>query len=199
LQRRYLTIPAMKSHIPFVIPVFAACLLATAQAQQTDLVDFTIVDRAQFSVPADWLVIANKSTSEKTVFAFQIPNAADKGTSDSSNLSIIATDLKSGQDRDAFQKQAPSTNQNAQEKNLVKDWECSTFSAAQPSTQTEYVIWDCRRLIAGSGVSVRIAWPHLSKNPPDYDKRMEAVLSSFLTRVGPFKGLPQSGVLRRQQ
>ena len=164
-----------------------------------DLVDFTIVGRVQFSVPADWPVIANKSTSEKTVFAFQIPNAADKGTSDSSNLSIIATDLKSAQDRDAFQKQAPSTNHNAQEKNFVEGWQCSTFSAIQGSTQTEYVIGDCRRLIADCGVSVRIAWPHLPKNPPDYDKQMETVLSRFLTSVGPFKGLPKSGVLRHPE
>ena len=144
-------------------------------------------------------MIANKSTGEKTVFAFQIPNAADKDTSDSSNLSIIATDLKSAQEKEAFQKQAPSTNQDAKEKDLVKDWKCSTFSAAQHSTQTEYVIWDCRRVVADSGVSVRLAWPHLPKNPPDYDKQMEAVLSSFLTNVGPFAGLPKSGVLRHPQ
>jgi hypothetical protein len=41
------------------------------------------------------------------------------------------------------------------------------------------------RIVADCGVSVRIAWPHLPKNPPDYDKQMEAVLSSFLTSVGP--------------
>jgi hypothetical protein len=150
-------------------------------------------------VPGDWTVIANNSSKERTVFAFQIPNGADRGTSDSSNLSITAVDLKAAEDRDAFQKQATSTNPNAQEKALVEGWRCSTFSAMQPSTQTEYVIWDCRRVIADCGVSVRIAWPHLPKNPPDYDKRMEAKFSSFLTSVGPFKGLPKSGVLRHQE
>jgi hypothetical protein len=188
----------MKSKKTFALFVFVTCLLSAATAPATDVVDFTIVDRVQFSVPADWPVIANKSTSEKTVFAFQIPNAADKGTSDSSNLSVIATDLKTAQDRDAFQKQAPGTDHNAQEKSLVEGWGCSTFSSIQRSTQTQYVIWDCRRIIADCGVSVRIAWPHLPKNPPDYDKQMETVLSNFLTSVGPFKGVPKSGVLRRQ-
>ena len=188
----------MKSKKPFVLFVFAACLLSAATAAATDVVDFTIVDRIQFSVPSDWPVIANKSTSETTVFAFQIPNAADKGTLDSSNLSIIATDLKTAQDRDAFQKQASSTDHNAQEKNLVEGWVCSTFSAIQRSTQAQYVILDCRRIISDCGVSVRIAWPHLPKNPPDYDKQMELVLSNFLTSVGPFKSMPKSGVLRRQ-
>jgi hypothetical protein len=186
----------MKSKKTVVLFVFAACLLPAGEAAPTDVVDFTIVDRVQFSVPGDWPVIASKSTSEKTVFAFQIPNAADNGTPDSSNLSIIATDLKTAQDRDAFQKQAPGADHNAQEKSLVEGWGCSTFSATQRSTQ--YVIWDCRRIIADCGISVRIAWPHLPKNPPEYDKQMEMLLSNFLTSVGPFKGVPKSGVLRRQ-
>jgi hypothetical protein len=188
----------MKQRTSILLALFSG-LLAPAIALATDMVDFTIVDRVQFSVPANWSVIANKSTSEKTVFAFQIPNSADEGTPDSSNLSIIATDLKTAQDRDAFQTQPSSTDNNAQEKKLVDDWGCSTFSAIQHSTKTQYVIWDCRRTIADCGVSVRMAWPHLPKNPPDYDRQMETVLSSFLTSVGPFKGLPKSGVLRHPE
>lgn len=186
----------MKSKKTFVLFVFMTCLLSATTAAATDVVDFTIVDRIQFSVPGDWPVIANKSTSEKTVFAFQIPNAADEGTSDSSNIVIVARDLKTAQDRDAFQRNASGTDHNAQEKDLVEGWECSTFSAVQHSTPTQYAIWDCRRIIAECGVSVRIAWPHLPGNPPNYDKQMEMVLSNLLESVGPFKGVPKSGVLR---
>ena len=179
--------------------VFSLLLLVTGLMAPTivaaaDVVDFTIVDRVQFSVPGEWPVISNSSTSEKTVFAFQIPNPADNGTPDSSNLSIIATDLKTDQERDAFQAQPPSTGHDALEKKVVEGWRCSTFSAKQRSTQ--YVIWDCRRIVADCGVAVRVAWPHLAKNPADYDRRMEIVLSSFLTSVSPFKGIPKSGVLR---
>ncbi|MGB0063489.1 MAG: hypothetical protein WBP85_03515 [Terracidiphilus sp.] len=163
------------------------------------MVDFTIVDRVQFSVPADWPVIANSSTSERTVFAFQIPNPADNGTSDSSNLSIIATDLRTDQARDAFQKQSSTDDSTAQQEKLVEGWACSTFSKTQRSTQTQYVIWDCRRIVADCGVSVRIAWPHLPKNPPDYDGQLKTVLSNFLMSIGPFKDLPKSGVLRRKE
>jgi hypothetical protein len=188
----------MKSKKTFVLFVLMTCLLSAATAAATDVVDFTIVDRVQFSVPADWPVIANKSISEKTVFAFQIPSSADEGTSDSSNLSIIATNLRTVLDRDAFQKQASVIDHNAQGKSLVESWGRSSSPAIQHSTQVQYVIWDCRRVIADCGVSVRIAWPHLPKNSPDYDKHMEMVLSNFLTSVGPFKGVPKSGVLRRQ-
>jgi hypothetical protein len=158
-------------------------------------VDFTIVDRIQFSVPGNWPVIANRSTNEKTLFAFQIPNPADKGTPDSSNLSITAADLKTAQDKDSFQNEPASPDPSAQARKLVEGWACGVFSAMQKSTH--YVIWDCRRLVADCGVSVRIAWPQLSKNPPDYDNQMEMVLSKLLTSVGPFKGVPESGILRR--
>lgn len=181
----------------FALLVFVTGLFVPAMAAATGMVDFTIVNRLQFSVPANWPVIASKSTSEKTTFAFQIPNAGDEGTSDSSNLSILATDLKTARDKDAFQKQTASNDQNAKKKKVVDGWECSTFSAMQNSTRTQYVIWDCRRIVSDSGVSVRIAWPHLPKNPPDYDNQMETVLSNFLTSVRPFKGVPRSGVLRR--
>ncbi len=180
----------------FVLLIAVTGLLAPAVPPATDVVDFTIVGRVQFSVPGDWPVIANKSTGEKTVFAFQIPNPADKDTSDSSNLSIIASDLKTSKDKDSFQSQARGTDPSAQEKQLVDGWGCSTFSAVQHSTQTQYVIWDCRRIVADCGVSVRIAWPHLPKNPPDYDKQMETVLAKFLTGIVPFNGMPKSGVLR---
>jgi hypothetical protein len=181
----------------FVLFIFVTGAFAPAIAEATDTVDFTIVDRVQFSVPANWPVIANKSASDKTIFAFQIPNSADEGISDSSNLSIVATDLKTAQDRDAFQAQPSSTDHNAQEKKLVEGWGCSTFSAVQHSTKTRYEIWDCRRTIADCGVSVRMAWPHLPKNPLDLDNQMEMILSNFLKSVGPFKGVPKSGVLRR--
>ena len=173
------------------------CLPAITEAPKT--VDFTIVDRIQFSVPADWPVIANKSTSEKTVFAFQIPNPADKDTSDSSNLAVVAADFKTADEKGTFQKAAPSANPSAVEKTLLSGWRCASYSAKQHSSGTEYVIWDCREAVVDCGVSVRLAWPHLPKNPPDYDHQMESVLMNFLSSVGPFKGLPKSGVLRRPE
>jgi hypothetical protein len=182
----------------FVLFTFVAGLLAPVMATATDLVDFTIVDRLQFSVPANWKVIASSSTTEKTVFAFQIPNAADESTLDSSNLSIIATDLKTAQGREAFLKQETRTDNHAQEKNLIDGWGCRTFSSMQGSTKSQYVIWDCRRVVDDCGVSVRVAWPHLPKNPADYDSQMETVFSDFLKGVVPFEGVPKSGVLRRQ-
>jgi hypothetical protein len=163
-------------------------LLTVPLAGASDQVVFTIVDRVQFSVPGNWPVVASKSTAGRAVFAFQIPNAADKGTPDSSNPSIVSSYLKDAQDKDAFEKKASSPDHTAQAKTLVEGWRCSSFSALQKSTQ--YVAWDCYRVVADCGVSVRIAWPHLPKNPEDYDKQMETVLSDFLTSVRPSEKQP---------
>jgi hypothetical protein len=160
-------------------------LFSASPSIAADRVVFTVVERVQFSVPSDWPVISSKSTPEKTVFAFQVPNAADEGTSDSSNLVIVSSYLKGAEDRAAFEKKASSPGHDAQGKKLVDGWRCSTFSAMQKST--EYVDWDCYRVVADCGVFVRAAWPHLPKNPPDYDAQMETVLSDFLTSVAPSK------------
>ena len=174
--------------------------LAASVAFATDYVEFSVVERIRFSVPGNWPVIASKSTAEKTTFAFQIPNRADKKTPDSSNLVIVASYLSNAQEREDFEKKASTIENSATEEKLVEGWRCSTFSGMQKSTQ--YVIWDCYRIVADCGVKVRIAWPHLPKNPPDYDKQMEAILSDFLTSVAPSKPVDptsKSGVLRRNE
>jgi hypothetical protein len=148
---------------------------------------FTIVDRVEFSVPGNWPVIASKSTPEKTIFAFQIPNRADEGTPDSTNLSIVSSYLKDAKDREAFDKKAATPEHGAVEKALVDGWGCRSFSAMQ--NETQYVDWDCYRFVADCGVFVRMASPHLPKNPADYDKQMEKVLDDFLTGAVPSKKL----------
>ena len=162
----------------------AAFLFAMYIACADDIV-FTVIERIQFSAAGDWPVIASKSTPEKTVFAFQIPNKADEGTPDSSNLSITSSYLKDAKAKEAFEKRATSLGPNAQAKKLLDGWRCSTFTAKQDST--EYVDWDCYRVVADCGVFVRTAWPHLPKNPADYDQRMESVVSTFLQSVKPSK------------
>jgi hypothetical protein len=109
--------------------------LAAALALATDQVVFTVVERVQFSVPGDWPVIASKSTPEKTVFAFQIPNRADEGTPDSTNLSIVSSYLKDAKEREAFDRKAATAEHGAVDKTLVNGWVCRSFTAMQDKTQ----------------------------------------------------------------
>ena len=185
-------------NLSFRTQALLLCLVASLAAA-TDYVEFSVVERIRFSVPGNWPVISSKSTPEKTTFAFQIPNRADKKTSDSSNLVIVSSYLSNTQEKQDFEEKASTTENNAREQKVVEGWRCSTFTGMQKSTQ--YVVWDCYRMVADCGVKVRIAWPHLPKNPPDYDEQMEVVLSDFLNSVAPSKPVePTSkGVLRRNE
>lgn len=167
--------------------LFLHLTLAATLVVAADQVVFTIVDRIQFSVPGDWPVIASKSTPEKTIFAFQIPNRADEETPDSTNLSIISSYLKDAKDRAAFDKKAATSEHGAVDKTLIDGWGCRSFTAMQDKTQ--YVDWDCFRVVADCGIFVRMAWPHLPKNPVDFDNQMQKILSDFLASVGPSKKL----------
>jgi hypothetical protein len=162
--------------------ILLVILLVSSTSFAADRVIFSIFARVQFSVPADWLVISSKSDVSKTVFAFQIPNAADEKTHDSSNLSIIASDLKTPEDKAAFEKKGSHPDPKSEKRELVDEWSCSSFSAKQ--AETRYVIWDCHRIVDKCGVSVRMAWPLLTKNPLDYDKQMETALTDVLKSVG---------------
>jgi hypothetical protein len=170
-----------------ITSVLGLLLASASLALATDEAVFRIVERIQFAVPGDWPVVASKSTPEKTVFAFQIPNPADAGTPDSTNLSITSSYLKDAKDNDAFLKKISNPDRPAEEKQIVEGWRCRSFSAMQKSTQ--YVDFDCYRIVADCGVFVRIAWPHLPRNPGDYDEQMRTVLSDFLTSVAPSKKL----------
>jgi len=156
-----------------------------------DKVEFSIVSRVRFTVPGNWKVISSKSDPAITVFAFQIPNPADEGTPDSTNLAFIASYLKDSAARSAFEKKASTREPNAQERKLVEKWACTNFSGKQGATT--YEAWDCYRIAAECGVHVRIAWPHLPKNPPDYDKSMEEALEEVLKSVEPTPNPPTSG------
>jgi hypothetical protein len=163
--------------------VLLCILVASAALCAGDRVVFSIYARIQFSVPSDWLVISSKSDTVNTVFAFQIPNPAEEGTPDSTNLVIVASDLKQPGAKTAFEKKASNPEQKAQKRKLADHWGCSSFSATQGST--EYEIWDCFRSVTDCGVYVRAAWPHLPKNPPEFDKTMGTRLAELLNSVAP--------------
>ena len=85
--------------------------------------------------------------------------------------------------KDAFDKRKSSQDPKAHTKELTDNWECSTFSALQNTTP--YEDWDCFRTINECGVFVRMAWPHLPKNPPDYDDQMKTALVDVLRSFAP--------------
>jgi hypothetical protein len=62
-----------------------------------------------------------------TGFAFQIPDPAEQGTPDSTNLVIVASDLKQPGAKTAFEKKASDPEQKAQKRKLVDHWDAAAF------------------------------------------------------------------------
>jgi len=172
-----------RSATSFVRVILLCVLIGVTPLIASDTIVFTAVGRIQFSVPSDWVVIASKSDPTLTLFAFQIKNAADEGTPDSTNLVIISYYLKDHGAKAAFEEKLSDQKQKAQKKESVNNWSCGSFSAMQGSTR--YQDWDCTWKGNECGVFVRVAWPELPKNPPDYDKTIEAALADVLKSVAP--------------
>jgi hypothetical protein len=161
--------------------LLSVTLLAVCSLGAVDRVEFTIFARVRFSVPGDWPVIANKSDKNRTIFAFQIPNTADENGPDSTNLTVQSFYLKDPESKAAFEKKSSKQDPSAQEQKLVTDWDCAKFQAKQGSTS--YEVWDCHRTVEDVGVYVRVAWPHLPKNPLDYDRQMQTTLANVLASI----------------
>ncbi len=57
-----------------------------------------------------------------------------------------------------------------------------------------YTVLDGTSKVADVAVAIRLAWPHLSNNPREYDKQMKAlferVLDSIRGSLGPYKQQP---------
>jgi hypothetical protein len=160
-----------------IVFIFLTALSLIAE----DRTVLTIFDRVQFSVPSDWAVISSKRESVKSAFIFQIKNPADEGTPDSTNLAVISYYLREPTAKPENGKKPLGQEQTAKKQDLLEGWDCSSFAKLQAST--EYEIWDCHRWVAQCGIHVRLAWPHLHKNPPDYDKNMILALSDVLKSV----------------
>ena len=138
-------------------------------------------------------MISTKSNAKQTTFAFQVENPADEATPDSTNLVLIAYNLHDDSTKKAYEKKQSERGPTETDAKLVDGWDCSTFSAMQGSTA--YSVWDCYRTIQRSGVYVRLAWPHLARNAPDYDEAMKRALAEVLRSVAPYShaASPPSG------
>jgi hypothetical protein len=157
--------------------------LSASLLAATDTVVLSIVGAVQFSVPADWKVVDSNSDPALTLFEFQIDNPADEGTRDSTNLVLISYSLTDDSSKKAYSKKESARGPEAKDASVAEGWNCSTFDAMQG--ETNYTIWDCHRTVSKTGVYVRFAWPHLPRNPRDFDKTMQTDLSDLLQSVVP--------------
>jgi hypothetical protein len=157
--------------------------VAVLQANASPNVRFTIITTkgyVGFSVPKDWRVLSLQSKPPVATVAFLAPNSADEGTPDSTNVAISLIQPDTDQGKSALSRVGKSY-EGAVEASSHSGWDCYSQGAHQK--KTSYTLLDAKKSVADVVVSVRVAWPHLPKNPPGYDSEMRALFESLLDAI----------------
>ena len=133
-----------------------------------------------------------------TAAVFQIPNSADEGTPDSTNLVVMTFELDSPEAVAAATRVTNKMRTESKPAPSHGSWQ--TYTKQDRQDATEYRIRDARRELADVVVTIRLAWPHLKQNPADYDEQMEKLflllLDGVIGELGP-KPPREGEVIRR--
>jgi hypothetical protein len=161
----------------------AAMLLIAAPCLSADLVDlsvFTTKGYVSYSVPGRWKVLGMQTKPPKTAASFQIENAADARTPDSTNVAVMTFETDSREAMAAFDELAAKLRVGTT-RSKHGAWQVFTQEGSQ--SKTRYSVRDAFRDVSGARVMIRLAWPHLGRNPPQYDAQMEAAFYNLLDSV----------------
>lgn len=135
-----------------------------------------------FTVEGEWPVLSMQMQLPLAAAAFRIPNPADAGTPDSTNIVIALYDPRSKEGRTAFNAPLKQYGGTPAVVEAMGPWTLTRQEARQGDTA--YTIWDAKRSgVADVSVSVRLVWPHLAANAPDYDLTMETVFRGVLQSI----------------
>ena len=178
----------------------AAVLMATLVAP-TAGTRFTIVTPhgyVQFVAADEWSVIGSQSKMPVAVMGFQIPDPADEGTNDSTNLAVFLYDQNTPKGQRAMQ--LVGKKYGSSEPSVTRQGDWKVFEQRATQGATEYIVLDAIRPVADVTASVRLAWPRLPGHRSDFDARMRETfsktLNSFRGGLGPYKPGPDDVVRR---
>ncbi len=167
-------------------------LLALSVANAAENVIHLQSEQVSLRCPASWVIIAHKLGSPSDVVAFQILNPADDGSDNSTNLSVIAFDLRQ---TEAMLKFTQAILEHEKQKHPVKEageWAINTWSDKQGDTS--YEIRDCYRTAKPFGIHVRLAIPKLPKTTKDWSDKLETDFKKLLGSITSKTSKPAEGV-----
>jgi hypothetical protein len=183
----------MQKTLAFFIVVLFAMSARAAQPlqtgdvaiqQHTDQIRFTLITTGGYVgyiTDAHWHVIAMQSRPPVTVSAFYIPDPAEEGTPDSTNLAISLFTPGVPQAEKAIaaigkpRGAAPVTTDSR------NGWTIYRQDAYQG--ETLYTILDAKAAKGDVICGVRLAWPHLKGHDSDYDAKMQSLFDALLSSV----------------
>jgi hypothetical protein len=142
----------------------------------------------RFDVLGNWPTVAMQPLPPIAAAAFQIPNPADAGTSDSTNVAYTIFSLDDDRARAARAKVGKQYGSNPPTVEQYHGWTISRQEANQGSTT--YTMLDGVIGLHGldADIAIRLAWPHLVTNAPDYDATMEQLYRKLLDSVSAESG-----------
>jgi hypothetical protein len=153
----------------------------TSIAHSVDLKIFTAEGHVGFTAGDHWVVIGSQTKPPVAVMAFQIPNQADEGTPDSTNLSLSLFTPDSEKAHNALAKIGQSYGTETPKKENYKEWK--TYHQSAKQGKTNYIVLDATKKIADVVVGVRLAWPQLTLNNIGYDEEMRQLFFTFLDSI----------------
>lgn len=192
MRRKFLLIAFM---IPTIIAVSGHFVYAA-----TELGVVTHKGSVLFTVEDDWPVLGMKTKLPVAAAVFQIPDSADQGTPDSTNLVINLYQPDSEKAQSLLARFGEKLGDGEPILKSNNDWTIFKQEAKQGSTL--YTIMDARKNVADVIVTVRLAWPDLSHNSSSHDQKMETIFETFLNSVRGETGLRkvrEGEVIRRPE
>jgi hypothetical protein len=155
---------------------------AASAAADTELTIVTKKGYVAFVAADHWPVLQMETEMPVAVAVFQLPNAADEDTPDSTNLIVQLFERGSEQEKTIYEAPVRQHGADAPAVESFEAWQIYRQTAEQGSTT--YSIWDARKGgVVDVSVSVRLAWPHLPKNAPGYAAEMERTFRTFLQSI----------------
>lgn len=113
--------------------------------------------------------------------AFQILNPADEGSGDSTNLSVVAYDMR---ETEAMVKFTSSLLEHEEQKHAATemgDWAVHKWNGKQG--ETNYEIRDCYRTLKDFGIHVRLAIPIIPKTAKEWSAKLDANFKKLLESI----------------
>jgi len=131
--------------------------------------------------PAHWRLLVDKPNFPVAMSIFNIPNPADPAGKESTNVVVAAyaADSKPAQDTLATTKKRFAKS-NLTTRNQA-GWEVESYSEIQGVTRYRFL--DGTKVQVDKTLFIRLAWPTLPANAPDYDAEMQKSFDQLLSQV----------------
>jgi hypothetical protein len=188
--------------VPTPAKVLICIVMALSSAAACAGVEMKIVTAkgfVAFTAEENWHVLSMQSQMPIAAGVFQIPNSADSGTQDSTNLAVMFYQLDSEKGQAKFAVPVKQYGSVAPTSDFFEEWTIYRQEAKQGNTL--YSVWDAKKnAVADVSVSVRLAWPHLDASSKTYAAEMDALFRAFLKSIygglGPY--VPRDGEFIRR-